>query len=78
VKRKRVFVNKEHQLQWMRAGGARDLNALQPLEAKERGGYAAGTQAAATGRLYEAAKKGGARSREIALRLDPTHPTRES
>jgi hypothetical protein len=53
----------------MVAGGARKLNALQPVEAKERGGLAAGGRAAENGRLFEAAKKGGARSREIAAQL---------
>lgn len=69
VKGKRVFVNKEHQLRWMSNGGARELNALQPLEAKERGGQVAGSQAAANGRLVEASKKGAARAREIAERF---------
>ena len=62
----RVFVNKEHQLDWMNKGGARELNALQPLEAKVKGGEIAGQHAASSGRLLDAAQKGGARSREIA------------
>jgi hypothetical protein len=28
VQKERKFVNKEHQLNWMAAGGARELNAL--------------------------------------------------
>ncbi len=66
VKGKRVFVNKEHHLQWMVSGGASQMNALQPNEAKERGGRIAGAKAHESGRLKEAAQKGGARSREIA------------
>lgn len=66
VSGKRVFVNKEHQLQWMAAGGAGELNALQPLEAKERGGHTSGARALESGRLADASKKGGAKSREIA------------
>lgn len=69
VKGKRVFVNKEHHLQWMVAGGASQMNALQPLEAKQLGGHVAGTSAVENGRLAEAAKKGAARSREIAERF---------
>ena len=66
VKGRRVFVNKEHQLDWMVAGGARQMNELQPLEAKQLGGSVAGSEAAASGRLAEAGEKGAARSREIA------------
>lgn len=66
VRRGRVFVDKEHQLTWMSAGGAREIAALQPIEDKQRGGRVAGEQAAKAGRLMEAAAKGGARSREIA------------
>lgn len=66
VRRGRVFVDKEHQLTWMHAGGAREIAALQPLEDKQRGGRVAGEQALKSGRLIEAAAKGGARSREIA------------
>lgn len=66
VKGKRVFVNKEHQLAWMLNGGASQMNALQPIEAKARGGEIAGEQAALNGRLAEAGKKGAERSREIA------------
>jgi len=58
----------EHQLEWMIAGGAREMNALQPIEAKEKGGSVAGKQAAETGRLREASLKGAARLREIAAR----------
>jgi hypothetical protein len=37
----------------MAEGGARELNALQPLEAKERGGATSGKKAAESGRLDE-------------------------
>ncbi len=67
VRGRRTFVNKEHQLAWMMAGGAREMNALLPDEVRERGGHTAGVQAAASGRLQEASEKGAARSREIAL-----------
>lgn len=66
VKKNRVFVNNEHQLTWMNAGGARELNALMPDEARILGGQVAGRQAAQSGRLLEAAALGGKRSREIA------------
>jgi len=66
VKSGRVFANKEHQLKWMTNGGARELNALLPLEARVKGGETAGQDALASGRLLSAAQKGGARSREIA------------
>ena len=66
VKRGRVFLNKEHQLDWMVRGGARQLNALLPLEARVKGGEIAGQHAASSGRLLEAAYKGGAISHQIA------------
>jgi len=66
VKRGRTFINKKHQLEWMSKGGARELNALQPIEAKSRGGVTAGQEAFTTGRLQDASVKGGARSHEIA------------
>jgi hypothetical protein len=66
VRRGRVFIDKEHQLTWMHAGGAREIAALQPIEDKQCGGRIAGEQAAQSGRLAKAAFKGGARSREIA------------
>lgn len=66
VKGKRVFVNKEHQLQWMVAGGARELNAMMSDEARALGGHLAGMKAVESGRLREASGKGAARSREIA------------
>src|SRR5688500_9778504 len=72
VSRRRAFVNKEHQLRWMREDGASALNALQPLEAKARGGHTTGTAAVASGRLLEAAKLGGAKAREIAEATRPT------
>ena len=66
VRGKRVFVDKEHQLDWMLKGGASQLNALQPLEAKADGGRITGKQAAESGRLLEASQKGAVRAREIA------------
>ena len=66
VKSGRAFVDKEHQLDWMNAGGAREMNALQPLEAKIKGGSVAGQEASASGRLRQASLQGAARSREIA------------
>ena len=69
MRRGRVFVDKEHQLTWMHAGGAREIAALQPIEDKRRGGRIAGERAAQSGRLADASAKGGARSREIAEEL---------
>jgi hypothetical protein len=43
-----------------------ELNALLPDEARVKGGRHAGRDARASGRLLDAARKGGARSREIA------------
>lgn len=74
ISRRKVFVDKVHQLQWMRHGGAKQLNALQPIDAKERGGHISGTRAAESGRLAEAAKLGGAKAREIALRIQSEDP----
>ena len=66
MKGRKVFVNKEHQIEWMLASGARQMNELQPIEAKQLGGSVAGRDAAVSGRLAEAGEKGAARSREIA------------
>jgi len=66
VKGKRVFVNKEHQLAWMVAGGAREIGALQPLESKRLGGQIAGRAGVESGSLTRAGLKGAQRSREIA------------
>ncbi len=66
VKGKRVFLNKEHQLAWMAAGGAAEIGALQPLEAKALGGAKAGRMSVENGKLAEASKKGAERAREIA------------
>jgi hypothetical protein len=49
-----VFVDREHQLDWMSAGGAREMNARTPLEARRRGGQ---TQAAQID--PEARRRGG-------------------
>jgi hypothetical protein len=65
VKGARVFVNKEHQLRWMVGGGAAELNTLQPLEAKSRGGRTMGEAALKSGRLLEASRKGAAKVRAI-------------
>jgi hypothetical protein len=62
VKPGRTFVDKEHQLEWMLAGGGRELNALQPFEAKQRGGKVAGDLGVSTGQLAEKAKAGGRRA----------------
>jgi hypothetical protein len=67
TKGKRVFVNKEHQIEWMLAGGAREIGALQPIEAKQLGGQAAGRLATNSGRLAEAGLKGAQRAHEIAV-----------
>ncbi len=75
VKAGRVFVNKEHQLTWMNAGGARETGALQPREAKVKGGQVAGHAAAASGRLLEAAQQGGAKSHAIAAQMRATRGT---
>lgn len=66
VKRNRAFVNKEHQLEWMSAGGAKEIGALQPIESKRLGGQIAGTRMARSGALAQAGRKGAARAREIA------------
>ena len=66
VRRGRTFVNKEHQLDWMASGGAREMNALMSPEARAFGGYVSGTGAVASGRQREMAAAGAQRSREIA------------
>ena len=71
---RRTFVNKEHQLAWMLAGGASEMNRLQSVEAKQRGGMIVGKQAAESGRLAAAGKLGAARSREIAEEFRRRHP----
>jgi hypothetical protein len=73
VGRRRSFVNKTHQLRWMAAGGASELNALQPLEAKERGGSISGKKAAASGRLDEMRPKAVEAVREITERWRRRH-----
>lgn len=65
----RVFVDKEHQLDWMFSGGAREMNRLQPVEGKRRGGAVAGQQAVISGHLARAGQRGAARSRAIATRF---------
>src|SRR5688572_24353929 len=50
VSRGRSFVDNVHQLRWMAAGGAREMNALLPHEVRQRGGHTSGTRAAESGR----------------------------
>jgi hypothetical protein len=50
----------------MFAGGASQMNALQPIEGKIKGGAASGQQAVESGRLQEAAKRGAQQAREFA------------
>ncbi len=52
----------------MFAGGASQMNAMQPIEGKIRGGATSGQQAAESGRLLEAAKRAGQQAREFAAR----------
>lgn len=66
VQKGRVFLNKEHQLRWLNAGGAAELNALLPDEVRVRGGLTAGAAALESGRLAEASKQGAAKVRSIA------------
>lgn len=63
---RRVFVNKEHQLDWMVGGGAREIGSLEPPEARAAGGKIAGRRQAESGRLAEAGLRGADRAREIA------------
>jgi hypothetical protein len=65
IRGKRVFVDKAHQLAWMRAGGAGELNALLPQAVREAGGRTSGRLAAESGRLADASALGIARIREI-------------
>jgi hypothetical protein len=53
----------------MQDGGAKEMNALQALEAKAQGGHVAGQEATLSGRLMEAARKGGAVSHAVAERF---------
>ena len=69
VRGRRAFVNKEHQLRWLSSGGARELNALQPIEAKALGGSTSGKKAAASGRLDEMRPKAVEAVREITARF---------
>ena len=62
----KAYVNKEHQLTDMYAGRARELQAMLPVEVKQRSGRAAGRKAVESGRLREAGLKGAARAKEIA------------
>lgn len=60
VRSPRKYVNREHQLEHMLNGAAREMNAQQPLEAKVRGGKTAGEITAA-------------QTREIAARIRARH-----
>lgn len=66
IKDRRVFLDKEHQLAWMQAGGAAELAALLSDDARRQGGKTAGNKAVASGHLREAARLGGNRVHEIA------------
>lgn len=66
VRSGRAFVDKRHQLEWMAAGGAREMNALLPAEVRQAGGRTAGLAQAASGALAEAGRKGAMRAQEIA------------
>jgi hypothetical protein len=63
---RRVFVDKEHQLEWMVAGGAKELNALVPIEAKSKGGRTAARNSVQDGRWAQARQLGPKRAMEIA------------
>lgn len=65
IKGKRVFVNKEHQLAWMQAGGASELNAMLPDEVRVRGGKTAGRMSVESGHLDEARPLSVIKVREI-------------
>lgn len=69
----RTFVNKEHHLEWMVSGGAREMNALLPDEVRIRGGQTSGRRAQESGRLLEADKKGAEASKEITRRFRERH-----
>src|SRR5438445_2869374 len=69
VKGRRVFVNKEHQLTWMYAGGAREMNALLPESVRQRGGHTTGVRHRDSGLLRKAGLKGARSSRRIAAKL---------
>lgn len=73
VKGRRVFVNKEHQLEWMAAGGARELNALQPIDAKVQGGQTAGNLLANSGHLDEIRPKALEKVKQITERFRAKH-----
>ena len=72
----RAFVDKRHQVQWLRQGGAREIGALAPLEARRRGGIVGGQKAVESGQLREAGRRGGQRSREIAEEIRRQEPVR--
>jgi hypothetical protein len=63
------YKDKEHQLRHLRSGEAARMNAMQPPEAKRRGGRAAGRAAVASGQLALAGRKGADRIAQIARLL---------
>lgn len=65
VKSKRVFVNKEHRLAWMVTGGAREIDAFQPVGSKRVDSQIAGRAGVESDPLTRAGLKGAQRSREI-------------
>lgn len=69
VRKGRVFLNKEHQIRWLNAGGAAELNALLPAEVRVRGGRTAGVADLESGRLAKASKLGAAKVQAIARRV---------
>lgn len=71
---RRTFVNKQHQLAWMRSGGAQELNALLPDQVRQRGGRTSGQQAHESGRLREASAQGVARIKEIMAEMGDADP----
>lgn len=62
-------MNKEHQITWMLAGGGREMNALLPVEVRQRAGHRIGLLMHQSGQLREAGAKGAVRSKEIAAEV---------
>jgi hypothetical protein len=77
IKGNRVFVNKEHQLAWLNAGGARELNAMLPEEVRVRGGKTAGRISVESGHLHEARPLSVIRVREITAKFRKNLKTSE-
>jgi hypothetical protein len=53
----KAFVDRMHQYDWLAAGGAAEIGALEPLEARQEGGRIAGKIAKTSGRLAEMTDK---------------------